>query len=210
MKEKQSQNRSKVFLLFAFCFLLGAFPISSYGQGTPSPKAEMQYILDKLVAIVTEHSEEGESKVRQDKMRAVIEPRFDFEEMSKRSLGVKWKSISDAERTEFVDLFSELLARTYLSRIEKVKKDMVEIKNETIRQPRALVKTIVTYEGDSFPLDYKLLYRDGVWRVYDVIIENIGLISNYRSEFAGVIRKDKFSGLLQKLREKNAAKEKAA
>ncbi|MCI5066307.1 ABC transporter substrate-binding protein [bacterium] len=169
-----------------------------------SPRMEMQKTLDSLVEVVTNHPGAENRSVRQEKMRSIIEPKFDFEEMAKRSIGVKWKSLSEGERTEFVDLFSELLARTYLGRLEKVEKDMVEIRSETLRAPRALVRTVVSYEGDTFPLDYKLLQGEGGWRVYDVIIENIGLISNYRSEFAGIIRKDEFSGLLEKLREKNA------
>lgn len=204
--------KKSITLLSSFFLVCGmTFGVLAVGQTEaraeeqlPSPRIDMQTTLDQLVNIVTEYSGDENSTVRRDKMRAVIEPKFNFEEMAKRSLGVKWKSITEVERKEFVDLFSELLARTYLGRIEKVEKDMVEIRSETLRPPRALVKTTVTFEGDTFPLDYKLLFENGGWQVYDVIIENIGLVSNYRSEFAGIIRKEKFSGLLEMLREKNA------
>ena len=79
---------------------------------------------------------------------------------------------------------------------------MVEIKNTQVKDPKALVKTIVNYKGDTFPLDYRMLNRDGSWKVYDVVIENIGLVSNYRNEFAGIIRKKKFSGLMEMLKKK--------
>ena len=175
---------------------------SSSSQETPSPRVEMQTVLDQLITIVTENAGDENATVRRDKMRAIIEPKFDFQEMAKRSLGVNWKSISPAEREEFVDLFSGMLSRTYIGRIEKVQEDMVEIRSETLRHPRALVKTVVTFDGGKFPLDYKLIYADEGWKVYDVIIENIGLISNYRNEFAGIIRKETFQGLLARLREK--------
>lgn len=175
---------------------------TSSSQQTPSPRVEMQTVLDQLITIVTENAGDENATVRRDKMRAIIEPKFDFQEMAKRSLGVNWKSISPAEREEFVDLFSGMLSRTYIGRIEKVQEDMVEIRSETLRHPRALVKTVVTFDGGKFPLDYKLIYADEGWKVYDVIIENIGLISNYRNEFAGIIRKETFQGLLARLREK--------
>jgi phospholipid transport system substrate-binding protein len=189
-------------------------PAAEAPAGLTAPRIEMQTTLDKLVDIVTTNSGDSNLDIRRSKMREAIEPKFDFEEMAKRSLGAPWRTITQAERKEFVDLFSELLARTYIGRLENVEKDMVTIQNEMVRYPRALVKTSVLFKGDKFPIDYKLLHSKEAssddasgWRVYDVIIENIGLVSNYRNEFAGIIRKEKFSGLLARLREKNAAAE---
>ncbi len=198
----------RLFVLFLLITMMGhpgtvfGEEATSSSQEPPSPRVEMQTVLDQLITIVTENAGDENATVRRDKMRAIIEPKFDFQEMAKRSLGVNWKSISPAEREEFVDLFSGMLSRTYIGRIEKVQEDMVEIRSETLRHPRALVKTVVTFDGGKFPLDYKLIYADEGWKVYDVIIENIGLISNYRNEFAGIIRKETFQGLLARLREK--------
>lgn len=201
-------SRLRLFLLFLLISIVGQ-PIMVFGEETasssqkpPSPRVEMQTVLDQLITVVTENAGDENASVRRDKMRAIIEPKFDFQEMAKRSLGVNWKSITAEERQEFVDLFSGMLSRTYIGRIEKVQEDMVEIRSETLRHPRALVKTIVTFDGGKFPLDYKLIYADDGWKVYDVVIENIGLISNYRNEFAGIIRKETFQGLLARLREK--------
>ncbi len=170
-----------------------------------SPKVEMQETIDELVKIVNKYSGDAQIDERRKNMRLVIEPKFDFDEMAKRSLGAKWKTITPAQQKEFVSLFSELLAKTYLARIENVEEGMVTIKEEKIKFPKALVKTTVDYKGDLFPIDYKLVNKTGeTWRVYDVIIENIGLVANYRNEFAGIIRKEQFSGLLERLKEKNA------
>ena len=79
---------------------------------------------------------------------------------------------------------------------------MVKVESEQVEGPKAVVKTVVLSQGDTFPIDYKMMYRDNGWRVYDVVIENIGLVANYRNEFSGIIRKDKFSGLMEKLRAK--------
>jgi phospholipid transport system substrate-binding protein len=83
-----------------------------------------------------------------------------------------------------------------------LERNMVTIKDQKQRDNKAFVQTDVTYKGDTFGLDYKLIDRSGTWKVYDVIIENIGLVANYRNEFAGIMRKEKFSGLLSKLEKK--------
>ena len=192
-------------LAFFISAQLSFVPLShAQDQDTISPKAVMEKTLEALVQIVETLPGDENLTKRHAKMREIIGPKFNFEEMAKRSLGTKWKSISSEERTEFVDLFSELLAKTYLGRIENVERNMVVVKEQKLKFPRALVRTTVDYKGDLFPLDYKLLNSEGSWRVYDVIIENIGLVANYRSEFAGIIRKHKFSGLLTKLHEKNS------
>lgn len=166
-----------------------------------SPLKEIEKTVDELVAVI-QATTSVSAQIRRDKLRTVINPLFDFEEMAKRSLGAHWKEITVEEQQEFVHVFSDLLARTYLTKIETLKPGMVKFDSERVESPRALVKTFVENNGDKFPLDYKLLDRSGSWKVYDVVIENIGLVANYRNEFAGVIRKETFAGLLKKLKEK--------
>ncbi|MBN8548395.1 MAG: ABC transporter substrate-binding protein [Deltaproteobacteria bacterium] len=174
-------------------------------QTQTSALNEVKKTLDEVIKVVTTYPTDKQLQVRRDKLREVINPRFDFEEMSKRSLGTYWKEITPEQQKEFVVVFSDLLARTYLSKIETVEEGMVKFDGEKVDFPRALVKTIVKYKGDNFPLDYKLLNEGGSWKVYDVVIENIGLVANYRNEFAGIIRKESFDGLMKKLREKSVA-----
>lgn len=174
--------------------------------GVSAPKAEIEKTLSDILDIVEKFPQDAQTSERRGKLRELINPRFDFSEMAQRSLGANWKDITPEQRKEFVDLFSNLLAKTYLSRIETVKRGMVKVKDESIDFPRAEVKTLVTNKGDTFPINYKLLNREKNWKVYDVIIENIGLVANYRTEFAGIIRKDTFDGLLKMLREKTQEK----
>lgn len=188
-------------LLLAICL-----PLSAYGKDqSESPKQQINDTIEKLVNIVEAYPDNSQSQERRSKMREILTPRFDFHEMSKRSLGAQWNECTEEQRKEFVDVFSELLATTYLKRIENVERNMVEIKGQKLRAPKAQVLTIVNHKGDSFPILYKLLDENGSWKVYDVVIENIGLVANYRNEFAGIIRKEKMDGLLKKLREKAAA-----
>jgi phospholipid transport system substrate-binding protein len=174
---------------------------ASYAEA-PSPKAEIKNTIDNIIATVQANPGDASKGLRRQKLREIINPKFDFDEMSKRSLGSNWTEITPAEQKDFTTVFSELLARTYLSKIETVKPGMVKVESEQVDGNKAVVKTVVLSQGDTFPIDYKMMYRDNGWRVYDVVIENIGLVANYRNEFSGIIRKDKFSGLMEKLRAK--------
>jgi len=167
-----------------------------------SPKLEMTKTIDDIIAIANAHPGDEGKTVRRQKLRELINPKFNFAEMSKRSLGANWNDLSASEQSEFTTVFSELLARTYLSKIETVKPGMVKVESEQVEAPRAIVKTVVISKGDTFPIDYKLMNSTGSWQVYDVVIENIGLVANYRNEFSGIIRKEKFSGLMERLRKK--------
>ena len=185
------------------CSVVAARPVLAETVGL-GPKQTIQATIDSLVQVVEVTKNPQQREERRRRMREVITPCFDFAEMAKSSLGPKWEQLNDAERTEFVDTFSELLAKTYLDRIGNIERGMVSVVGERLADPRALVKTTVNYKGDVFPIDYKMLNQGGKWKVFDVVIENIGLVVNYRSEFAGIIRKEQFAGLMKRLREKLA------
>lgn len=175
------------------------------GAAVVPPRQEVQSTVDDIVQAVAAYPGEDKAHERRSKLRSIIEPKFDFQEMAKRSLGAKWNDISSEQQDEFVRVFSDLLAKTYLNRIENVRSNMVKVDSELVRDSQAIVKTTVTDKGSTFPIDYKLLKKETAWRVYDVVIENIGLVANYRNEFSGIIRKEKFEGLLQRLKDKMEA-----
>lgn len=178
-----------------------------------SPRQELKETIDKLVEAVGKYPGDDKTKERRRALREIINPKFDFGEMARRSLGPHWNQASPEEQQEFVQVFSDLLARTYLNRIETIKPGMVKIEEEDSASQaeaasnKTVVRTTVTHKGDTFPINYKLLNESGSWKVYDVVIENIGLVQNYRNEFASIIRREKMSGLLERLREKNASAE---
>lgn len=192
---------------------------ASEALAAQSPKSELQSTLDKIVKAVQAFPGDPKKEERRTELRKIIDPRFDFQEMARRSLGANWKELTIAQQEEFISLFSELLAKTYLSRIEVVQPGMVKVLGEEMLESaapsgdatsditsatssKAVVRTIVNNKGEEFPIDYKVMLRNDSWRVYDVIIENIGLVANYRSEFAGIIRREKVDGLMLRLREK--------
>ncbi len=138
-----------------------------------------------------------------EKLRDIIAPVFDFQEMSRRSLGANWKKATEEQQKEFVELFSDLLAKNYLKKIRENAVDSgLKFAGEKTKGKKAMVKTTVLYNGDTASINYRLREKGGAWKVYDVVIENIGLVSNYRSEFAGIVNKDGVEGLITKLKQK--------
>ena len=185
----------------ALCALICLIPQLSFAE-TASSK-----IVESTVAKVQKTVEEKSSSTRPeelDKMlKEIISPVFDFEEMSKRCLGANWKVATKDQQTEFQSLFSNLLAKNYIKQIrEKAKGSKFKITSANETSDKAVVQSLVTTDAGDLKIDYRLYNKPGQWKVYDVIIENIGLVSNYRSEFSDIVNKDGVSGLIEKLKNK--------
>ena len=201
-------------ICFSFFLLLSALSFcgldvwaedaaASQGAKDSAPIDEVRVVIDKLVKAVEQYPGDENTKIRRSKLREIISPKFDFAQMAKLSLGAHWKEITQPEQDEFVTIFSDLLATTYLKRIENIRAETVKIDNQNFSTPiQAIVNTTVTHKGDKFPINYRLVKGDAGWKVYDVVIENIGLVVNYRNEFSGIIRKEQFAGLMKRLKEK--------
>ncbi len=172
---------------------------------TKTPAETIRSVITEVQDIVVAEQTKLTEEALDTKLKAVLLPLFNFDEMSQRSLGAYWSKGTPEEQKEFVELFSDLLARTYLKRIKRNASDskIAHISDE-VTGGKAFVKSIVVSAGEEISLDYRLLQKDGVWKIYDVVIENVGLVSNYRNEFPGIIRKEGYSGLLARLRDKQA------
>jgi phospholipid transport system substrate-binding protein len=132
----------------------------------------------------------------------VIARRFDYEEISKRTLGAQWRRLSDPQRRDFVELFQAFLSAVYADRIEAYSGEPVEYFSELREGDYAEVRIELVSTKQEIPMMYRLLYKSGDWRVYDVVIEGVSLVANYRSQFRRVMRRSSYEGLVQKLREK--------
>ncbi len=126
--------------------------------------------------------------------------RFDFREMSKRALARNWKKRSKVEQDEFVGLFSDLLQNTYISKIEAYTDEKVTYDKEIIRKGGrySIVKTSILSKDIIIPIDYRLIHRGDDWRVYDVLVEGVSIISNYRSQYNTILSRESFPELIQK------------
>ena len=139
-----------------------------------------------------------------DQLRKIVYPLFDFTEMAKRSLGSHWRRRTQEEKLEFVNLFTSLLEISYANRIDLYKGQSVKFTREELDDDYARVESMIfDKKKQKFSVGYKLLRRDGRdWRIYDVVVENISLINNYRSQFHRVITNKSYSELLKRMKEK--------
>jgi phospholipid transport system substrate-binding protein len=133
----------------------------------------------------------------------VVNQIFDFTEISQRSLGRHWQARTPAEREQFVALFGDLLENAYITKIESYSGEKIQYPGDVIDGDLALVKTrIVTKQETEIPLDYRMFLNGGRWAVYDVSIEGISLIGNYRTQFNAVIQRSGYPDLVAKLKAK--------
>jgi len=143
----------------------------------------------------------GMQAERRTRLREAVAPYFDFQEMAKRSLGIYWKDRSPSEREEFIRLYQELLENSYAGKIESYQGEKIVYGKETVDPPYAVVRTgIVTMKGEEIPVNYLLLQEGNRWRIYDVVIERISLVNNYRSQFGSILQKSSFPELIRKLK----------
>ena len=137
-------------------------------------------------------------------IRSIVNEVFDWQELSRRTLGRDWKKFSPDQQKEFVTLFSELLENVYADRILAYTREKIEFGKETeLKKGRVEVESwIITLDGKKIPLNYRLTQKSGQWRVYDVVIEGISMVKNYRKQFRQILSKKKPEDLLQTLRNK--------
>lgn len=168
------------------------------------PTEQIRGAIDRGLGIVRRADLQGDANKaeRRALLRKELFPSFNFEEMSRRSLGIHWKNRTPRERHEFVKLFTDLLENAYAGKIEGYKGEKIRFGKETLDLPYAEVKTtIVTPQGQEFSVDYRLLADGNRWRAYDIVIEGVSLVNNYRSQFAGILQKSSYEEMIKKLRE---------
>lgn len=168
---------------------------------------EVKAVVDRVVSIVAD--KELKKPKSEAKRRAALEKAistiFDYNEMAKLSLGVHWRERSAAERQEFVKLFKTLLENSYADKIESYNDEKIAYLQENVEGDNAEVKSkIVTAKREEFTLDYRLKKEGGKWMVYDVVIEGVSLVANYRSQFNRIVRGQGYDALLKKLKDKSA------
>src|SRR3989442_13921121 len=171
--------------------------------GAPSDQLRAQ--IDRAVKILEdpELKKDGKQKERRAAIRQVANDIFDFSETAKRSLARHWAPRTPAERDEFVGLFTDLLERSYISKIDLYGGEKIQFVGEAIDGEGAVVRTkLVTKQGTEIPVDYRMHRRGDKWLVYDVVIEGVSLIANYRTQFNKIITTSSFQELVKKMRTK--------
>ncbi len=144
---------------------------------------------------------------RQDRIRSISEQMFDFSELSRRTLAQSWNAFNDRQRKEFVDLFKVVLENAYIDKIMAYTDERVVFQQESRLSDRATeVRTVVQTRKADIPINYRVISSGGGWRVYDVVIEGVSLVSNYRSQFREILINKTPDDLLEILRKKAGRK----
>jgi len=165
---------------------------------------QLRSTVDEVIRVLAspDLKKPGMARQRRQMLKGVIDQRFNYEEMSKQSLGANWRSLSSSQRAEFISVFAELLERSYASKIESYTNEKVVYQSEKLDNGYAEIRTLIKRPNDQISVNYRLFDRGGKWWIYDVVIEGVSLISNYRSQFSRIIGESSYADLLRRMRAK--------
>jgi phospholipid transport system substrate-binding protein len=194
-------NKRFIGLILIFTVLL-MIPLQGYAA---TPKETVETGVNKVIETLSDPA--FKAKTKDEQIAAIgtqIETIFDFRELSKRTLGREWKKMSAEQQKEFVGLFKQLLQGVYADRLLAYSDQKVIFDKETmLKKGRAEVQSYLqTSDGKKIPLFYRLTNKSGSWKVYDVIIEGVSMVKNYRTQFKQILAKGSHDKLLQVLRDK--------
>ncbi|MGH7409656.1 MAG: MlaC/ttg2D family ABC transporter substrate-binding protein, partial [Candidatus Methylomirabilis sp.] len=188
--------------------LAGLLIVSTAQVGwAATAQEQLKGAIDRVVTTLGSPALKGAGKVaeRRSAVRKIANEIFDFNEIARRSLGRYWQPLSEAQRSEFIGLFSDLLERSYISKIELYGGEKIVYIGERMDGDLATVSTkIITKNATEIPIDYRLVRRGDSWLVYDVNIEGISLVSNYRTQFNKIIQTSGYNTLVDRMRAKQS------
>lgn len=186
--------------LCLFAFVL--FPFTLFAS---VPLTTVEGHVNSVLKILRDPALKGESakKTKKEKLRTISEKMFDFAELSKRTLGPNWKNLNTEQQKEFITLYRDILEDAYMDRIMAYKDEKVVFNKETmLTDDTAEVQSSVITKTTETPINYRLILKGGEWRVYDVVIEGVSLIKNYRTQFREIMANKSPEELLKVLRKK--------
>lgn len=198
MKTKYDQRSLALVLLF-FCALIP----SPAGAGVPTD--QVRATVDQLIEVLNNPRLKADprKKDRRTQLRQIISARFDFVEMAKRSLGGHWRTLNQKQQGEFVTLFTDIMERAYIDKFENYNGEKFTYIRERLDGSFAEVESRVsTRNGEEYSLNYKLYLVSGEWKAYDVVIENVSLVNNYRSQFNRILARSPHEELVRRMKEK--------
>ena len=188
--------------MVGICLSFG-FALSQAFAGPPTDS--MKGTIDEVLRIIRdkELKQSAKAEERRSLLEKVVAERFDYQEMSRRALGAPWNQLSDNEKQEFVSLFQTLLTSSYAEKVESYSGEGVQYLNERTEKDYAEVRTKILSGKTEIPLDYRLINRGTDWRVYDVVVDGVSLVNNYRGQFTKILRASSYPDLVDQLRKKS-------
>jgi len=206
MKDRRYRNMKLPVTVLLAVLLLFATVLANAGEPTDQVRQTVDQVLNVLRN--QELKKKSHTAERRAALRRIIMGRFDFEEMAKRSMGMHWRNLTPEQRKEFTALFTDLLERSYLNKIESYEDESIVYTGERVDGTFAEVKTqIITKRKTQIPIDYRLKKEGNQWYAYDVIIEGVSLVNNYRTQFNTIIRRESYEALVKRMKAKREEEE---
>jgi phospholipid transport system substrate-binding protein len=187
-------------ILGVFLFLLLSLPVHA---GVPMNTVKAN--VDKVLEVLRDPKLKAESakETKKEKLRSIYDGMFDQVELSRRTLAQNWNNLNPAQRKEFVQLFRQVLEKAYIDKILAYVNEKVLFGKEVqLSETKVEVQTTINTSSKNIPVYYRVILKDGEWKVYDVVIENVSLISNYRTQFNDILAKNTPEQMLEILRKK--------
>ena len=181
-------------------FLLSALPVYA-----GAPLDTVQTNVNKVLEVLRDPKLKGESakRIKKEKLEAIYEQMFDEVELAMRTLGGNWKKLNPAQQKEFIQLYRQILEKAYIDKILSYTDEKIIFSKESmLSNTQAEVQTNVITSSKKIPIFYRVILKNGTWKVYDVVIENVSLVQNYRSQFNSILAKNTPDQLLEILRKK--------
>ncbi len=188
-----------------YVVLFASLSFARPAAAAPTATDAVRSTIDEVLRVLGDKDlkQPTRSEERRQLLEKVVGGRFDYQEMSRRSLGAPWNQLNDKDKQEFVDLFRTLLTNTYADRVETYSGDGVKYLNERTEKEYAEVRTKVLSGKTEIPMDYRLLNKSNDWRVYDVVVDGVSLVNNYRGQFSKILRTSSYPELVDQLRKKS-------
>ena len=166
----------------------------------PEPQAQVERMVNNILGIL----QQSELSVEEKKVQisGQVQAYLNMQSMSRRTLGVYWEDATEEQRQYFAELFVKILEGTYLNRIDDYSDGSVKYLKQRVKGKKAIIDTVITSDEVEIPVQYKMIYEDDVWQVFDIVIEGVSLIRNYRSSYGEIIRRDSYEGLFVLMEEK--------
>lgn len=178
--------------------------ITVSGFAFSNPGRTLKETIHRVLEVVTNESLKQDPVKRRMILRRVIQSRFDFERMAQATLQDHWQQRTFYEKFQFVGLLQKLLERSFLSFVESYQEGTLHYLGESVQGDYALVKTRVMTPSSKLSIDYRLVFKDGEWRVYDFQVDGFSVTTNYRYQFLKILQGDSFQGLIQRLQDQTA------
>jgi len=182
--------------------ILVLFPLAVYAG---APLDTVRTNVNKVLEVLRDPALKAESakEAKKERLRPIYDAMFDQVELSRRTLAINWNKLNTAQRQEFVQLYRQVLEKAYIDKIltytdEKIVFDKESKVSENLSQ----VPTRVVTSSKEIPITYRMILKDGTWKVYDVVVENVSLVQNYRTQFSDILAKNSPEQMLADLRKK--------